>query len=185
MTFGKPQCLGHFIKEIVFYMPGHSSDTDSHLLYNLLKSFWDSLFIFKEYMWSIGPYKRKGLQPPQRVPEVIHKASLGNTLGLKIPIAQLTEDVVETSAALPAKLMHRNNWWHFSALGNSSGAVRCCWVQPDLRCPWIHSTWATEHLGHKELGTPCTPMGVEKLSFPFCPEKKPMAWTCWYFSPWC
>lgn len=33
----------------------------------------------------------------------------------------------------------------------------------------------TEHLGHKEPGTPCTSMDVERLNLPFHPEKKPMA----------
>lgn len=34
-------------------------------------------------------------------------------------VAQLTGEVAETTAALPAKLMRHNNWSHLSALDNS------------------------------------------------------------------
>lgn len=73
----------------------------------------------------------------------------------------MTDDVVETSAALPAKLIHLNNQWHLSALSNSSVPVRCCWVQPDLRCPRIQSTWDT-----KNLGLPAPPWMLRGWTYP-------------------
>lgn len=171
VTFGKPQCLGHFIKEILICVPGNSSDTDSHLLCNPLKWFWDSSF-FKEHTWSICHYKRKGFQPPQCVPGVIHRALLGNVVGLKMPVAQLTGEAAETSAALRAKLMHHNNWSHFSAPDNSSLPVLCCQEQRGLQCPWIQSTWDWRHShGHWEAELPFTPrkeaIGLSALVYLF------------------
>lgn len=46
VAFGKWQFLGDFTKEIVIYLPAHSSDTDSHFLCNTLKLFWVSFSIF-------------------------------------------------------------------------------------------------------------------------------------------
>lgn len=75
-----------------------------------------------------------------------------------MPTAQLTGEFAETSAALPAKLMHSNNWSHLSAPDNSLVPVQCCRVQRGLRCPGIQSTWDSLHSrGRWEAELPLPP----------------------------